>query len=100
MEKRIFIITLGIIIFTASIIGLSITSYAFYDVSTSDYDNLEVKLIWFGLMLLSIIIGSYVKLTNFGIIDDSELSRIIKEKEKLKELIEIAELEQKLKEIK
>ncbi|NKI26560.1 hypothetical protein HCG49_08290 [Arenibacter sp. 6A1] len=97
-KKRIGIITLGIITFIASIIGGIIMIYIFID-EFNNYRNNEVLLISFGSILLSIIVGLYVKLTNFGILNESELQKNIYEKKKLKEQIEIAELKKKLKEL-
>lgn len=95
-KKSIVIITLGIITFIASIIFgiivVKITMIGEYR-DTSDY------LVGAGFLLLLIIAGVYVKLTNFGITNESELQKNINEKKKLKEQIKIAELRKKLKEM-
>lgn len=99
MNKRVFTITLGTITFIIALISFFTFAYGFYEAGTSDYDRTEDKLAFFGVMILSLIVGGYVKLTNFGNSTDNELTKAVNEKKKLKELIEIAELEKKLKEI-
>lgn len=100
MNKKVFTITFGIITFIAALVLFSVFTYGFYEAGTSDYDRTEDKLAFFGAMILSLIVAGYVKLTNFGNSTDKELTKVVNEKMKLKELIEIAELEKKLKEIK
>jgi uncharacterized membrane protein (DUF106 family) len=64
-----------------------------------DYFRTEGISIIFCLFVLAVLVGFYVKLTNFGIIDETELQKSIDEKKELKEQIEIAELKIKLKKL-
>ena len=99
MNKKIFTITLGIITFIFAICTVITCLYLFYDSFFVNENSLEYQFPLFLFILLAFIIGTYVKLTNFGNSNENELTKVINEKKKLKELIEIAELEKKLKEI-
>lgn len=95
-KNKIARITFGIISFSASIVlAISMIVILFQEIN-DEYSNDETILIAIGFLILGVIAGLYVKMTNFGIQDSSELQKTIEEKQKLKELIEIAELKKKL----
>jgi uncharacterized membrane protein (DUF106 family) len=88
---------LGKIIFIISIIAAISMIYVFVKEFYRNYFRTEGISIIICLFVLSVLIGFYVKLTNFGIINETELKKSTNEKKELKEQIEIAELKIKLK---
>ena len=96
-KKRIVIRVLGIIIFIISITAGISMIYVFIKEFNRNYFRTEGISIIICLFVLSVIVGLYVKLTNFGVFDESELQKSIYKKKKLQEQIEITELKIKLK---
>ena len=97
-KKQIGIIILGVINFIASIASLlSLIYLIIQDIINDNRSNDHLPII--GIIILLIFVTLYVKMTNFGIVKESELQKNINEKKKLKEQIEIAELKKKLNEI-
>ena len=88
---------LGKIIFIISIIAAISMIYVFVKEFYRNYFRTEGISIIICLFVLSVLVGVYVKLTNFGIINETELQKSTDEKKELKEQIEIAELKIKLK---
>ena len=88
---------LGKIIFIISIIAAISMIYVFVKEFYRNYFRTEGISIIICLFVLSVLVGVYVKLTNFGIINETELQKSTNEKKELKEQIETAELKIKLK---
>tara|TARA_R110001592_G_scaffold7066_9_gene39900 strand:+ start:207 stop:518 length:312 start_codon:yes stop_codon:yes gene_type:complete len=98
-KKRNGIIILGKIIFIISIIAAISMIYVIVKEFYRDYFRTEGISIIFCLLGLSVLVGFYVKLTNYGIIDETELQKNTDEKKELKDQIEVAELKIKLKKL-
>ncbi|MEM6721505.1 MAG: hypothetical protein AAF611_19420 [Bacteroidota bacterium] len=96
-QKQILKGTLAVILFIASIVSTII----FIGITINEFHTLKnlAVLLPFSTILLVASVGYYVILTNFGRQENKELTKIVNEKKKLQEMIEIAELKKKLKEI-
>jgi hypothetical protein len=94
-KSTLALITFGVILFIVGIIGTGISILIlFYAVDSGNFDSEE----FIGGVILtigSLILGYYVRATNFGM-QKSDIEDIIEEKEKLKLRVEISELKKKL----
>ena len=93
-KHNLALITFGVILFIVASIGIITSVWIFLDEIDDDYNDQEL-LASFLIASSSIILGYYVRATNFGV-QKSDLQNTIDEKEKLKVLLEISELKRKL----
>lgn len=96
-KSTLALITFGVILFIIAIIGIGTSMFILFNAVTSDsnYSNDGEYLGSLVLTIGSLILGYYVRGTNFGM-QKSDIQDIIEEKEKLKLLVEISELKKKL----
>lgn len=91
-KSKLFVITLGVIIFIASIASVVVPLLALIFDEASE-DNIAIAL---ASGFVGTIIGTYVVLTNFGRTEKSDLAVVKEEKERLKEMIEISLLKKEI----